>query len=180
MICPKCNSKIVNGCCIRCGYIDSGNKIQNGDMDIDKYSDMKMFNKDFDKLNRNKNSFVIFLLGPLYFSYMGYFFIGTVLGLIDYLLFYILMNNTFIFSFVFITYLYIFLNRIIYVVFSNYICILIDKYKIKRIKKKYKDNYLSKLKKYKHHKIYLLFTMLLYILIILIFAVVKRYQNGML
>ena len=75
---------------------------------------------------------------------------------------------------------YLLMNRLIYVIFSNYICILIDKFKIKRIKKKYKEDYKNKLKEYSHSKINLLITLLIYFILISIFIIIKRVQNGLL
>lgn len=182
MNCSKCNGKIVDGCCVNCGYLENGNKIQK--KEIDKNEDLKLFNKDFDTIVQNKNLLLIFILGPLYFSYRGYFLIGTILGIIDYLLLYYSMNSLDILIMIFGSFqifaLYLFINRLIYIIFSNYICILIDKIKIKRIKTKYKENYKEKLKSYKHSKYYLLLTLLVYIIIICIFVIVKRIQNGLL
>ena len=183
MKCPKCNGTIVDSCCVNCGYLLNGNQIKN--KEIDKNEDLKLFNKDFDTINRNKNLLLIFILGPLYFSYRGYFFIGTMMGLIDYLLFYYFMNNLFtiiilIFGGFWVAMIYLFLNRLIYIIFSNHICILIDKIKIKIIKKKHKENYKVKLKQYKHNKYYLLITLIVYLILISIFVVVRRIQNGLL
>ena len=146
MKCPKCSGKIKDGCCIRCGYLSNGNQIK--DEYTDKNYELKLFNKDFDSINMNKNLFLIAILGPLYFSYRGYLIIGTILGLIDFILFYylVLLVSIPIFSSTLMCYLYIFLDRLLYVVVSNYICILIDKFKIKMYKKKYKSNYIEKLK----------------------------------
>ena len=90
MKCIKCNGKIVDGCCVRCGYLENGNQIKTKVKD--KNEDLKLFNKDFYIINQNKNLLLVFILGPLYFSYRGYFFIGTILGIIDYLIFYYSMN----------------------------------------------------------------------------------------
>ena len=182
MNCSKCNGKIVDGCCIKCGHLDNGNNIQK--KEVDKNEDLKLFNKDFDIIAQNKNLLLIFMLGPLYFSYRGYFIIGTILGIIDYLMLYYIMNLSEILIIIFgsfqILMLYLSINRLIYIIFSNYLCIIIDKIKIKRIKKKYNKKYKEKLKSYKHNKYYLLLTLLVYLIIVGIFVVVKRIQNGLL
>lgn len=182
MNCSKCNGKIVDGCCVKCGYLKSGNKIQN--IEVDKNEDLKLFNKDFDTIVQNKNLLLIFILGPLYFSYRGYFFTGTLLGIIDYLMLYYSMNSLDILIIIFGSFptlmLYFSINRLIYIIFANYMCILIDKIKIKIIKKKYKENYKEKLKMHKHNKYYLLLTFLVYLIIIGIFFFIKRIQNGLL
>lgn len=183
MNCPKCNSKLVDGCCIKCGYLNNGNQIEN--KNIDKNEDLKIFNKDFDRINLNKNLLLVFILGPLYFSYMGYFFLGTILGILDYLLFYYVMNNidtsiSLLFGTLPFGLLYIFINKLFYVVFANYTCLLIDKIKVKIIKNKYKENYKEKLKEHKYHKYYLLFTIIIYMVLILMFIISRRIKNGLL
>jgi len=178
MICPKCNGKIVDGCCTKCGYLENGNRIENNN--IDKNEDLKLFNKDFEIINENRNLLWVFILGPLYFSYRGYFFLGTILGLIDYFIFYYFINTSImvlVFGITMIGPIYILINRLIYIIFSNYICLLIDKIKIKRIKKKYKESYKEKLKEYKHNKYYLIFSIIIYLA--LIFIITKIIQNGL-
>lgn len=182
MKCIKCNGKIVDGCCVHCGYLENGNQIKQKNKD--KNEDLKLFNKDFDIIIQNKNLLLVFILGPLYFSYRGYFFIGTILGILDYLIFYFSMNSFSILTIIFggfqVASIYFLVNRLIYIIFSNYICILIDKFKIKMKKKKYKDKYQEKLKEYKHNKYYLLITLIIYVIIIIIFTIIKRIQNGLL
>ena len=145
---------------------------------------MTMVLQCFDIIIQNKNLLLVFILGPLYFSYRGYFFIGTILGIIDYLIFYYAMNFFDILVIIFggfeFAMIYFFINRLIYIVFSNFICVLIDKLKVKRIKKKYKENYKDKLKKYKHNKYYLLLTLLIYVILIYILIIIKRIPNGLL
>jgi len=179
---PKCNGKIVDGCCVNCGYLENGNQIKN--KNIDKNEDLRLFNKDFDTIITNKNLLLIFILGPLYFSYRGYFFLGTILGIIDYLVFYYSMNLFNILVLIFggfqVAIICFFINRLIYIIFSNYICVLIDKFKIRRLKKKYKENYKNKLKEYKHNKYYLLITLIIYLILIMSFIILKRIQNGLL
>jgi len=183
MRCEKCDGKIVGGCCTKCGTLQNGNKIMQ--VEVDKNEDLKLYNKDFDIINQNKNLFLIFLLGPLYFSYRGYFLLGTVLGIVDYLLLYYMMNNVlniiiFILGSMWVFLLYMFINRLFYIIFSNYLCLLIDKYKVKKIKEKYKKNYKSILKKHKHNKYYLMLTIVVYLFLILLFVISRGIKNGLL
>jgi len=183
MRCEKCDGKIVGGCCTKCGTLQNGNKIMQ--VEVDKNEDLKLYNKDFDIINQNKNLFLIFLLGPLYFSYRGYFLLGTVLGIVDYLLLYYMMNNVlniiiFILGSMWVFLLYMFINRLFYIIFSNYLCPLIDKYKVKKIKEKYKKNYKSILKKHKHNKYYLMLTIVVYLFLILLFVISRGIKNGLL
>ncbi len=185
MNCPNCNGKIIDGCCINCGYLINGNKIDKSNETEDKYFLQKMFNDDFDTIYRNKNIFLVFILGPLYFSYRGYFIIGTMLTFIDFLIycFNVTIVNRFVLNSIFSTPLIIFcvvFSRTIYCLFANTICLLIDKIKIKVIKKIYKDKYIEKINDYKHRKIYLILTVLFYLVPIILFVIIKRYQNGLL
>lgn len=183
MRCKKCDGKIIGGCCTKCGLLQNGNKIN--EAEIDKNEDLKLFNEDFDVINQNKNLFLIFIFGPLYFSYRGFFLLGTVLGIVDYLLLYYLMNNVlniviFIFGPGLVFILYILINRLLYVIFSNYVCLLIDKYKVKKIKEKNQKNYKKILKKYKHNKYYFILTLAVYFVLILLFVVSRGIKNGLL
>lgn len=181
MKCPKCEIELINGCCLRCGYLPNGNQIKYNYETIDKFKEQKLFNKNFDTMYRNEKLYINFILGPLYFSYRGHFILGTISVFIDFLLFWLVGNIAAMFSFFpIIMCVYMAINRIIYSGFSNVICLLIDNIRIKSIKKRCKDNYLEKLKDYKHKKIYLLLTILFYLIPIVIFALLRRYQNGML
>ena len=183
MRCEKCDGKIVGGCCTKCGALQNGNQIN--EVEIDKNEDLKLFNKDFDIINQNKNLFLIFIFGPLYFSYRGYFFLGTILGIVDYLFLYYMMNNVlniaiFIFGSGLVFILYMFINRLLYIIFSNYICLLIDKHKVKKIKEKYTKNYKSILKKHKHKKYYFILTLVVYFVLIALFVIIGGIKNGLL
>ena len=143
MRCEICDGKLVGGCCTKCGALQNGNQIK--EVEIDKNEDLKLYNKDFDIVNQNKNLFLIFIFGP---------------------------------AIVFI--LYMLINRLFYVIFSNYICLLIDKYRVKKIKEKYTKNYKSILKKHKHNKYYFILTLIVYFVLIALFVIVKGIKNGLL
>ena len=181
MNCSKCGGKIVDGCCIKCGYMVNGNKIKS--TSEDKNYELKIFNKNFDKICMNKNLLLIALLGPLYFSYMGHFFLGTILVIFD-IVYFIASNmftsilNMVFFNMLSVTLLKIFIvvfNRLLYIIFANKICLLLDKLKIKKIKKKYKENYIEKLENYKHHKYYLLLTVIIYLIALVAYVTIKRF-----
>ena len=185
MECEKCGGKIIDNCCISCGMLLNGNIVDVNRKSVDKYYLQKLFNDDFDSIYRNEKLFWVFILGPLYFSYRGYFIVGTALTFIDFLVYCfngmiisVFINNPILAS-ILRTFCIIF-NRLIYCIFANSICCYIDKLKIRRIKKKYKEKYIEKLTNYKHKKIYLLLTILFYLIPIVLFAIIRRYQNGML
>lgn len=172
MECKKCGGKIVNNVCIKCGYFINGEQIE--EKNIDKFKELKLFNEDFYIINNNKKQYIPFLIGPIYISYRGHILTGTILGILDCLLFYlIVINNVFmLFSNTILIYIAILINRIFWASFSNSICLILDKIKIKQIKSKYKDNYIYKLKTYKHHKIYALITLLIYVMLIVIYIII--------
>lgn len=169
MICPKCKIEMKNGFCLRCGYMESGNIIQTQSKYDKRLEDIKLLNEDFDTMNRNENSFIAMILGNFYLCYHGHFFIGTLWGFLDLLLFYLIIN--FVSSFYFIIAFYLLLTRILYGIFLNTICIKLDELKLKLIKKFYKDNYKEKLIKCNKSIIYIFLTILIYIIIIVFFII---------
>lgn len=185
MKCTNCGGKIIDGCCISCGRLTNGNIVDVNKETEDKFYLQKLFNDNFDIIYRNKSLFLVFVLGPLYFSYRGYFIIGTIFTFIDFLIY--CFNGMIISVFVVNPILASILRtfgiifyRLIYCIFANTVCCLIDNLKIKRIKRKYKENYIKRLANYKHRRIYLLLTILFYLIPIVLFAIVRRYQNGLL
>lgn len=170
MKCPKCNSNMMNGCCLKCGYMSNGNYVNKEEIKRN-ISDIELFDKDYDKMNRNSNSYLPFMLGPFYLSYKGNFWLGFFLGIFDYLI-RILSSLTTIPLVCMI--IYFIISRLSYLIFANQLCIFLDKKKISKIKSKYGDNYKEILNKH-HNKIsYIFLTIILYIFIVwLIFLFIK-------
>ena len=83
--CPNCEKRLTRNFCMHCGYMTSGFFIDvkkpKSITDIEVYLDER-----YDKMNRNKNSFVTFLLGPLYFCY-NKFLLAGLFAMLFYLLF---------------------------------------------------------------------------------------------
>ena len=177
MKCTNCGGKIIDGCCISCGRLINGNIVDVNKETKDKFYLQKLFNDNFDIIYRNKNLFLVFVLGPLYFSYRGYFIIGTILTFIDFLIY---CFNGMIISIFVVNPILASILRTFGIIFDNPVCCLIDNLKIKRIKRKYKENYIKRLANYKHKRIYLLLTILFYLIPIVLFVIVRRYQNGLL
>ena len=96
MECKKCGGKIINNCCIRCGLLTNGNMVKQDEEVTDNHHVQRLYNKNFDTMNRNEKTYINFLLGPLYFSYRGHLILGIISVFIDYLLFYFI--STFISS----------------------------------------------------------------------------------
>jgi len=175
MKCPNCKRDLVKGCCLRCGYMENGNTISLDSSTTNKFEELKIFNKDFDIMRRNEKIYINLLLGPLYFSYRGHLITGIIFTLLDLVILYsvefyfiLVMRNLFFVSVAMIFYLLF--NRMLYIGFTNQICLFIDNIRIKCIKSLYKDKYIEKLEKYKHKKIYLLFNIIICIVIYLIYT----------
>ncbi len=145
MKCPKCNTKIFDKCCPRCGYLINGINI-NLKETPEKFVDEKNFNKDFDKLYRNENSIYPMLFTGYYLAYHKYMLTGLlviilkwacVIGLELYL-----SNIPIIGAYTEIIVLFF---LIIYHFFigatSNTIILFYDRYKIKSIKKRHPQDY---------------------------------------
>ena len=43
MVCKHCNGKIVDGCCTKCGILETGNRIE--EINVDKNEDLKLLNE---------------------------------------------------------------------------------------------------------------------------------------
>ncbi len=151
-MCPRCNIELNKGICLKCGYMENGEQIGRFKKD-DKYTNIRIYNDDFEQMNRNQKKFINLLLGPLYFSFRNHLIIGTIISIISFIILYFEIKITnYLLSIgtlctllaFFNTTFYILINRLLYMTFSNPICIKLDNIKIKRIIKKNKD-YIPKL-----------------------------------
>ena len=128
-----------------CGYMLNGNYIKKNNNKVSELE--KVFDKEYKKIVRNENKRIVFLLGPLYFGYRNYFFLGFILEFFNiisywilYIIFYKLTNiGPFSFAPLFIL-LYFFLNKFFWITFSNSIYIVLVNKKIQKIKRKCKTN----------------------------------------
>ena len=147
MLCPRCNIELENGICLKCGFAESGENIERFKKN-DKYTDIRLYNDDFEEMNTNQYKIINFFMGPLYFSFRNHLIVGTIISLLAFLVlkFEIALTNYFLsigtlctlLAFFNVTF-YAVINRALYMAFSNSICIALDKIKIKRIKSKYED-----------------------------------------
>lgn len=170
MKCKNCGGTIIDNRCIKCGRLTNGKKVNINKNDNDKFYLQKKYNKNFDSMYRNEKTYINFFLGPLYFSYRGHFFTGTILVFLDFFIYIFLTSIIIINPAVskLIRLIYLFINRLIYATISNSVCLFIDNLKISRIKKKYKANYIEKLEKHKHRELYLPLTIIFYLIIIVL------------
>ncbi len=170
--CPKCNIKMLNNCCVRCGYMINGN-YSNQKLES-KYEELKLYNKSFEKMNYNKNKTQIFILESSYFSYRDHLLFGILLGIVDSIVSIFLISlminyikDDFIIIYVELIIVYIFIKKIIYVIFANTVCLKLDYKKIEKIKKNninYKDILIEHKDK---SKIKLIISLLIYIVVVI-------------
>ena len=172
MKCPRCNLELEKGICLKCGYMGNGEQIERFKKE-DKYTDIRIYNDDFETMNQNQQKYLNLLLGPLYFSYRNHLIIGTIISIVFFIILYFEMKLTnyllsigtlcTLLAFFNITF-YILINRVLYMTFSNPICIKLDNIKIKKIKKK--KNYIDKLVRHKSKSIIsLILQLVIYIII---------------
>lgn len=143
--CPKCGGIMVNDCCIKCGYMTSGNKVGSYISD-DRFEDLQIYDKHFDEIYHNENTLMTFLLGPLNFSYRSHPIIGGIASVVHIFLFLFVSNllnpvskfNYFLYLLFHV--LYLLIVRFAYCTFVNTIILKIDSIYINMIKRKTKNN----------------------------------------
>lgn len=168
MKCPRCDSKMVDGVCIKCGYMKNGN-IVNTDYE-NKKTDLEIYEKEYDDMLHNKHILKPFLLGSFYVGYKGHLIAGILLGGIESLCFYFCyrffegfaFNYKMVFGLIF-TFMVWILIRLILAGVLNSLVLYLDKINIKKI---------QELKDYKvilaYHKSTSLFLLILNILICIV------------
>ena len=142
MKCPRCNVELEKGICLKCGYMENGNVIEQF-KDSDQHTNVRLYNEDFDEMNTNQNKCLNLIMGSYYFSYRGHFIMGLISTIIAFTVLFFelkltkalsqLGSITMIITLI-NTLIYITINRIIFMSFSNPICIELDKCKSKKIK----------------------------------------------
>lgn len=159
MKCPKCNIDLEKGVCLKCGYMENGNKIERFKK-TEKYTDIRIYNEDFDKMNTNNNKFINFIMGPFYFSYRNHLITGLIITIISLTILafeirltseLLSIGSVFTLLSFFNTIGYVTINRVLYMAFSNVICIKLDNMKIEKLKQK--ENYIDKLTNHKSKNI---------------------------
>lgn len=182
MKCPKCGRKMLDKCCLKCGCLINGRVINNEDKK-DKNIDLKIMNEDkYDIMLHNDNWYIPFIFGPFYLAYKNHVVLSIITSIFDVLLFCFIGINVGnnIYLSVFnkpLILLYLFLNRLVYAMFSNVICLKLDKINIEKQKRKYQKNYRMKI----HNKdsfLHVIFSIAILGLIVLILIIVRRIQNG--
>ena len=168
--CPKCGFTLTKNYgtkpyCVKCGYTENVFLY-----DMSKYnskeSDLELFFKDEqERYIHNQNTLLIFILGPLFFSYSGFFWLGMILTFfslrIGFLIYYNLGFIVFFSIFLFV--------RFFYMTFLNTIILLLIKFKIHFLKKHYK-NYKELISKHKQTSV--IYVFLAFIMAILLSIII--------
>ncbi len=190
MKCPKCGKNMTKDFCMFCGYMLNGNYIHKTNYEV---SDLeKALGNDYNKVIRNENIGFIFLIGPLYFAYRNYFFLGFVLEFINIFSYYFLFacsealritpvgipNMGFWFIFI----IYFLLNKTFWMTLSNPIYKSLINTKVKKIQGKYpnkneKDEKLRSIKIRNIYKLILAFILLLLMPIIIVICIKLYFGN---
>ena len=131
MKCPNCGRKMLSDhthtFCIHCGYMENGTFIKKKE---DSYvSDVEIYlGNEYEVIYYNNNNYLTLLLGPFYFCYRNYFWLG-ILGFIFNLFCYFLTYCTFP-KFFFLTFL---LLRILYMTAANILYLKLLEKKVETI-----------------------------------------------
>ena len=189
MNCPNCGGKIFDGCCVKCGYLNNGNKISLKDKK-DKNEDVKIYQKNFDIMLHNNNWYIPFIIGPLYLSYKGYLVLGAILTYLDLLIYYLILmipsvlpskllvlpffSQLGMYTFI----LYFIISKLLYSATLNSLCLELDKKKTEKIKNNNPKNYKNILAKHSNHVLFPIIAILILIMFLFILIMIRRIQNG--
>lgn len=120
--------------------MENGNTIEQF-KDSDQHTNVRLYNEDYDEMNTNQNKCLNLIMGSYYFSYRGHLITGLISTIIASLILFLELKITnalgqlgseiMLVIFLNATF-YIIINRIIYMSFSDPICIEIDKCKSKK------------------------------------------------
>ena len=153
MKCPKCGKLMsksqTHTFCTHCGYLDDGKQIH-GYVE-ESASDLEIYlGKDFEKIWRNTNWLTNLILGPLYLCYRGFVLLGLLLMPLEWLFWSMMFGSFYHFRYVLLV-IAILISRTFFMTANNMICIYFYNKRIQKIKNKYPDTYLEKLRKNNGH-----------------------------
>ena len=176
--CPECGFYLSNhSYCVKCGYTKNVFST-----DMKKYTnqnDVELYMKNsYIKVVYNKNLFLIFLLGPLYFSYFKFYGIGFLLFFLEFIDAYFIFNFFFTFGFgIEPLVIYYLGSRIFYVVVANFVLLKLIGKRVDSIKKE--KNYQEKISSENSCSFYSLLVSIVFVcFFLLLFLVWYRIQNG--
>lgn len=153
MKCPNCGRNMVQDhqhtFCLFCGYMDQGVQIKRN-TEIPA-SDVEIYlGQHYDDIYRNRTNYIIFFLGPFYFCYRKYILLGVCFFFLDLILYSFSLlcfpeYSFFVLCFVF------FILRIAYMSCANILILKLAEKKVRRIRKKYGEQYLEELRRLSDH-----------------------------
>lgn len=145
MKCPKCGKPMTRFYCLHCGYMRNGKMISKFESNPSA-SDLEIYlGERFDKIYRNENTWVVFLLGPFYFCLNKLVALGVFCFIIDLILYRLFLLVCTSFEFLKFIFFFLFI-RVCYMTCANMIYMRFLKKKIEQIKLKNPDNYLDVLR----------------------------------
>ncbi len=173
MKCPRCGMPMLKDSnhtfCSHCGYLDDGKEIHG--YREQQASDLEIYlGQEYDKIIRNDTPSLCFILGPLYFLYRGFLFLGVLLEVLELYLCYLISllgYGTMYLHFI-LFFASLFISRILYTIFSNTICIYLYQLKIRILKKRHPNNYLEYLRKFNDRAVSLAGIILIILLILFV------------
>lgn len=176
--CPKCGFYLTNHTyCVKCGY--TKNVFSTGMEKYTTQNDVELYMKNsYRKVVYNQNLFLIFLLGPLYFSYFKFYGIGFLLFFLEFIGAYFVFYFFFTFGFgIEPLVIYYLGSRIFYVVVANFVLLKLIGKRVDSIKKE--KNYQEKISSENSCSFYSLLVSIVFVcFFLLLFLVWYRIQNG--
>lgn len=178
IVCPKCGFHLTNHTyCVKCGYTKNVFST-----DMKKYTnqnDVELYMKNsYKKVVYNKNLFLIFLLGPLYFSYFKFYGIGFLLFFLEFMGAYFIFYFFFTFGFgIEPLVIYYLGSRFFYVIIANFVLLKLIRKRVNSMKKE--KNYQEKIASESSCSLRSLFISIVFVcFLLLLFLVWYRIQNG--
>ena len=141
--CPKCGKEMTDDFCSYCGYMLNGNIIGKKEQKITE--EEKALGYEYNTILRNENYSMVFLLGPVYFCYRNYFWLGFFFSILDIYCHKVALTTittpSFFFPYALIPFLfplyavlYFILNRFFWITVSNWFYLFLVRRKLQKTK----------------------------------------------
>lgn len=166
MECPNCHIKMTGDFCIRCGYIDEDTHMKDHQINFEKSDLEKYLKNDYVKILYNQNKKAIFILGPLYLAYREHFYLSFILGIFDIL---IMFFSGYLFQSTLMMVMTFIIIHFLYVMFCNPLYIYLTNRFIRKVKKRFPEDYENIFRNKKSKNLFLPFLVLLCYVVLFIF-----------